>query len=53
MEKSGPYDGVISNNSKNDIDIPDLKLVRPQLVVIHDNEKKKIFFIQNIFNKYK
>jgi anthranilate synthase component 1 len=42
----------ISNNCINDLDIPDLKLVRPQLVIIHDNEKKRIFFIQNIFNKY-
>jgi anthranilate synthase component 1 len=43
----------ISNNCKNDINIPDLKLMRPQLVIIYDNEKKKIFFIQNIFKKYK
>ena len=43
----------ISNNCKNDLNIPDLKLMRPQLVIIYDNEKKKIFFIQNIFKKYK
>jgi len=43
----------ISNNCKNDLKIPDLKLIRPQLVVIHDNEKKEIFFIQNVFNKNK
>jgi anthranilate synthase component 1 len=43
----------ISNNCKNDLRIPDLKLIRPQIIIIYDNEKKKIFFIQNIFNKNK
>ena len=43
----------ISNNCKNDLRIPDLKLIRPQIIIIYDNEKKKIFFIQNIFNKKK
>ncbi len=40
----------ISNNCKEDLKIPDVKLIRPQLIVIHDNEKNKIFFIQNIYN---
>ena len=40
----------IPNNCKNDLKIPDVKLMRPQLIVIHDNEKSKIFFIQNIYN---
>jgi len=39
----------IPNNCKNDLKIPDVKLIRPQLIVIHDNEKNKIFFIQNIY----
>lgn len=43
----------ISNKCKNDLRIPDLKLIRPQIIIIYDNEKKKIFFIQNIFNKKK
>ena len=40
----------IPNNCKNDLKIPDVKLIRPQLIVIHDNEKNKIFFIQNIYD---
>ena len=39
----------IPNKCKNDLKIPDVKLIRPQLIVIHDNEKNKIFFIQNIY----
>ena len=34
----------IPNKCKNDLKIPDVKLIRPQLIVIHDNEKNKIFF---------
>ena len=33
----------IPNNCKNDLKIPDVKLIRPQLIVIHDNEKNKIY----------
>jgi anthranilate synthase component I len=40
----------IPNKCKNDLKIPDVKLIRPQLIVIHDNEKNKIFFIQNIYS---
>ena len=43
----------IPNNCKNDIRIPDVKLIRPQLVVIYDNEKNKLFFIQNIYGTQK
>jgi anthranilate synthase component 1 len=43
----------ISNNCKNDLKIPDLKLIRPQIIIIYDSEKKEIFFIQNIYNKKK
>ena len=43
----------ISNNCKDDLKIPDVKLIRPQLIIIHDNEKNKIFFIQNIYNLIK
>ena len=40
----------IPNSCKDDLKIPDVKLIRPQLIIIHDNEKNKIFFIQNIYN---
>ena len=43
----------IPNNCKNDIRIPDVKLIRPQLVIIYDNEKNKLFFIQNIYGTQK
>tara|TARA_B100001741_G_C16523745_1_gene586036 strand:- start:60 stop:1517 length:1458 start_codon:yes stop_codon:yes gene_type:complete len=39
----------ISDKCKNDIDIPDIRLIRPRNLVIYDNLKKKIFFIKNIF----
>ena len=43
----------IPNNCKNDIKIPDVKLIRPKLVIIHDNEKNKLFFIQNVYRTQK
>ncbi len=39
----------IPNKCKNDIKIPDIRLIRPKSLVIYDNFKKKIFYIQNIF----
>ena len=39
----------IPDRCKNDIDIPDIRLMRPRKLIIYDNVKKKIFFIQNIF----
>ena len=39
----------IPNNCKNDLEIPDVKLIRPQLIAIYDNQKDKIFFVQNIY----
>ena len=41
----------IPNRCKNDIDIPDIRLMRPRSLIIYDNVKKKIFFIQNIFKE--
>ncbi len=41
----------IPNKCKNDINIPDIRLMRPRNLVIYDNVKKKIFFIQNIFKE--
>ena len=39
----------IPNKCKNDINIPDIRLMRPRNLIIYDNLKKKIFFIQNVF----
>jgi len=41
----------IPDKCKNDIDIPDIRLMRPKNLIIYDNIKKKIFFIQNIFQE--
>jgi len=48
------YDAIryiekIPNTCKNDLQLPDVRLLRPRTLVIHDNLKKKIFFINNIF----
>ena len=36
----------IPDKCKNDINIPDIRLMRPKTLIIYDNLKKKIFFIQ-------
>ena len=43
------YIEKIPNNCKDDLKIPDVRLLRPQTLIIHDNLKKKIFYIINIF----
>ncbi len=52
------YDSIryiekIPNKCKNDLNLPDVRLLRPRTLVIHDNFKKEIFFIRNIFNDEK
>jgi anthranilate synthase component 1 len=52
------YDSIryiekIPNKCKNDLKLPDVRLLRPRTLVIHDNLKKKIFYIVNIFNDEK
>ena len=39
----------IPDSCKDDINIPDIRLIRPKKIIIYDNVKKKIFFIHNIF----
>ena len=41
----------ISDKCKNDINIPDIRLIRPKNLIVYDNVKKKNFFIQNIFKE--
>ena len=48
------YDSIryvekIPNSCKDDLKLPDVRLLRPRTVIIHDNLKKKIFYIINIF----
>ena len=40
----------IPNKCKDDLKLPDVRLLRPTVLVIHDNFKKKIFYIINVFN---
>src|SRR5210317_1926655 len=52
------YDSIryvekIPNNCKNDLNLPDVRLLRPRTLIIHDNLKKEIFYIINIFNDEK
>jgi len=52
------YDSIryiekIPNNCKNDLKVPDVRLLRPRTLIIHDNLKKKIFYIINIFKDEK
>ena len=39
----------IPNKCKDDLKIPDARLLRPKTLIIHDNVKKKIFYIINCF----
>jgi len=52
------YDAIryvekIPNKCKNDLNLPDVRLLRPRTLIIHDNVKKEIFFISNIFKDEK
>ena len=47
------YIEKIPNNCKDDLKLPDVRLMRPKVLIIHDNLKKKIFFIINIFKDEK
>ena len=52
------YDSIryiekIPNSCKNDLNLPDVRLMRPRTLVIHDNLKKEIFYIINVFNDEK
>ena len=52
------YDSIryiekIPDNCKNDLNLPDVRLIRPRTLVIHDNFKNEIFFINNIYKDEK
>ena len=47
------YVEKIPNKCKDDLKIPDVRLLRPRTLIIHDNLKKKIFYIINIFKDQK
>ena len=47
------YVEKIPNTCKDDLKVPDVRLLRPRTLIIHDNLKKKIFYIINVFNDEK
>ena len=52
------YDSIryiekIPNKCMDDLSLPDVRLLRPRTLIIHDNLKKKIFYIINIYNDEK
>ncbi len=52
------YDSIryiekIPNTCKDDLKLPDVRLLRPRTLIIYDNFKKKIFYIINVFNDEK
>jgi anthranilate synthase component I len=52
------YDSIryvekIPNKCIDDLKLPDVRLLRPRTLIIHDNYKKKIFYIINIFKDEK
>ena len=52
------YDAIryiekIPNNCKDDLKLPDVRLLRPRTVIIYDNFKKEIFYIINVFKDEK
>lgn len=47
------YVEKIPNKCKNDLQLPDVRLLRPRTLIIYDNLKKEIFYIVNVFNDEK
>ena len=47
------YIEKIPNKTRNDLNIPDTRILRPKNLIIHDNFKKKLFFIVNNFSDEK
>jgi len=43
----------IPNKCKDDLGLPDVRILRPKTLIIHDNYKKKIFYIINVFKDEK
>ena len=47
------YIEKIPNKCVDDLNLPDVRILRPTSVIIHDNVKKKIFYIVNCFHDEK
>ena len=44
------YIEKIPNTCKDDLKIPDVRLSRPKNLIIYDNFKKKIYYIENVYS---
>ena len=49
------YDAIryvenIPDKNKDDLKLPDARILRPRELIIHDNIKKKLYFIINVFS---
>jgi len=47
------YIEKIPNSTKNDLKIPDARILRPKNLIVFDNAEKKLFFIVNCFSDEK
>jgi anthranilate synthase component 1 len=47
------YAEKIPDKCIDDLKLPDVRLIRPKTLIIHDNLKKKIFYIINVFKDEK
>ena len=47
------YIEKIPNKNTDDLNVPDARLIRPRTLIVHDNLKKKIFYIINCFKDEK
>ena len=47
------YIEKIPNNCKDDLNIPDVRLSRPKNLIIYDNLKKIIYYIENVYTDMK
>ncbi len=43
----------IPNKCKDDLKIPDVRLLRPRILIVYDNLKKKFYYIVNVFKDEK
>ena len=44
------YVEKIPNSCKDDLNIPDTRIIRPKILIVHDNLKKKIYYLYNCFS---
>ncbi len=47
------YIEKLPDNCKDDLKIPDIRIIRPKTIIIYDNALKKIYYISNCFSDEK